>query len=310
MLLAKDAWKLKAAFMRLIFNAGSDNKRIFCIGLLFILLFVSLPLSINATSWYANVGSWDIERQSETISFDLQDYYSGNITGIAATPKGRMVSGGHSRYINIDLDDVSVKQRRSASQGEIKSEKYTKLSADAEEPITREIIKPSGVPFYEFNFTEIWPVHFQSDEAVVYSGTYINDFDLSANNRDFVSTSFLYATELSEIKRCDMELERVNITLIADNVDVISVDFLPTKHLIYGIEAFSSGMTDLRYQQTASDMVTTINKGDQRFLGDYTLNATIVMGATDKKRDTDYQLEGSSCCPGCREFVEDPGTDA
>jgi len=58
-----------------------------------------------------------------------------------------MVSGGHSRYIDIDLNDVSIKQRQSAFQGEIKSERYTKLSAEAEEPITRKILKPSGNPF-------------------------------------------------------------------------------------------------------------------------------------------------------------------
>ena len=186
------------------------------------------------------------------MSFELQDYYSGNITGIEATPQGRMVSGGHSRYIDIDLNDVALKQRRSAFQGEIKSEKYTKLSAEAEEPITREILKPFGTPFYEFNFTEVWPVHFQSDEAVVYKGTEINDRDLSANNRDFVSASFLYATELSGVRRCRMDFSRVNITLIADNNDVVNVEFLPIKHLNYGIEAFSSGMTDLIIQADGS----------------------------------------------------------
>ena len=97
--------------------------------LLFIMLFILLSHSIYATSWYANVGSWKIERQSETMIFELQDYCSGNISGIEATPQGRRVDGSHSRYIDIDLNDVAVKQRRSAFQGEIKSEKYAKLSA-------------------------------------------------------------------------------------------------------------------------------------------------------------------------------------
>ena len=155
MLFVEDAWKLEAAFMRIIFMRESANKRILRFVLLsillFILLFIWLPPSIHATSWYANIGSWKIERQSETMSFELQDYYSGNITGIKATPHGRMVSGGHSKYVDINLNDVALKQRRSAFQGEIKSEKYTKLSAEAEEPVTREILKPFGTPFYEFN---------------------------------------------------------------------------------------------------------------------------------------------------------------
>lgn len=296
--------------MHIIFNSKSANERIsqtvlsfilpliFLFILIFIMLYILLPPPIHATSWYASIGSWKIERQSETISFELQDYYSGNITGIEATPQGRMVSGGHSRYIDVDLNDVAVKQRRSAFQGEIKSEKYTKLSAEAEEPITRGILKPSGTPFYEFNFTVVWPVHYQSDEAVVYKGAEINDRDLSRNNLDFVSTSFLDATELSGVRRCRMEFSRVNITLIADNDDVVNLEFLPTKQLNYGIEAFSSGMTDLSYRQTAPDMVTTVIEGDQSFYGDYTLNATVDMGAINNKMDTNLQLEGRSCCPG------------
>ena len=292
MLFFEEAWKPDTAFMRSIFKTESDNRRIFRIILLLILLFIWLLPPIHSTLWYANVGSWKIERQSETISFELQDYYSGNITGIAATPKGRMVSGGHSRYIDIDINDVSIKQRRSAFQGEIKSERYTKLSAEAEEPITREILKPAGTPYYEFNFTEVWPVHLQSEEAVVYNGMEINDFDLTMNNLDLVASSFLHATELSEIKRYSMELERLNITLFADDVDVVSVNIYPNKHLNYGIEAFTSGKTHLQYRQTAADMVTTINEGDQSFFGDYTLNASISMGATNKKKETDFQLEG------------------
>ena len=295
--------------MRINFNTEFGNKRISRIVFLFILLsillsillFISLLPPVHATSWYANIGSWEIERQSETISFEQQDYCSGNITGIKATPQGRTVNGGHSRYIDIDLNDVAVKQRRSALQGEIKSEKYTRLSAEAEEPITREVLKPSGSAFYGFNFTEVWPVHLQSDEAVVYKGLEINDRDLSINNLDSVSASFLHATELTLIKRCSMDFSRVNISLLADNDDIVNVKFLPTKLMNYGIEAFSSGLTDLSYRQIAPDMVTTVNEGDQSFFGDYTLNATISMGAINKKWDSDYQLEGCSYCPGAWE---------
>jgi len=265
-----------------------------------------LPTFTQATSWYANVGSWEIERQSETLSFELQEYCSGDITGVKATPQGRMVRGGLSKYTDVDLDDVAAKQRRSALQGEIKSEKYAKLSAEAEEPVTREILKPSGYPFYRFNFTEIWPVHLQSNEAVVYRGLEINDRDLSINNLDRISSSFLYASELSAIKHCRMEISHLNITVIADNGSVIDVEFLPTKQMSFGIEAFSSGMAELSYQETAPDMVTTINEGYQRFLGDYSLNATIEMGASNMKRLADFQ-EGYGCCPGCRVWEEDQG---
>lgn len=140
-------------------------------------------------------------------------------------------------------------------------------------------------------------MHLQSDEAVVCSGIEIDDLDLTANNLDFVASSFLHATELSEIKRYSMELERLNISLIANDVDVAGVNFHPSKHLNYGIEAFTSGMTNLSYRQTAADMVTTINKGDQSFFEDYTLKASISMGATNKKKETDFRLEGCGFSP-------------
>jgi hypothetical protein len=56
-------------------------------------------------------------------------------------------------------------------------------------------------------------------------------------------------------------------------------------------------------------MVTTINEGDQSFFGDYALNATIEMGATNNKMETDLLLEGCSCCPGAGAGAWENGED-
>jgi len=226
------------------------------------LLFLLLAPPVHAVSWYASVGSWEINRDSLTMNFTYEDYCSGNITGIETTPRGAMVDGIHSRYVNIDLNSVGVKLRRSALEGEIKSEEYTDISASADEPITREIIKRSGSPYFEFNFTEVWPVHFQSERALVYHGMMINDLDLARNNLDWAATSFRRSPELSSIRRFTMDLERANISLVADEDDVLQVEFLPTKQLNYSIQAFCSGQTELSYAQTASDMITIISRGE------------------------------------------------
>lgn len=250
--------------------------------LLICLLLIPLSPPVHAVSWYAGVGSWEIDRDSETVNITFEEYCRGNITGIEATPRGMKVDGIHSRYVNIDLNSVGVKQRRSALEGEIKSEEYTIISAEAKEPITRNILKRPGSPYYEFNFTELWPVHFQSEKALVYSGTMINDLDMTKNNLDWVATGFRRSSHLSSIRRCEMDLERTNISLIADWDDVRRVEFLPVKSLNYSIQAISSGLTELSYAQTASDMTSIIRRGDEIFYGDYSLIAAINMSATNK----------------------------
>ena len=304
--LIDDAWKRSTAFMPSAFEEMAENLFnihyarakssilnilniynilflvLFTFLLFVFLLFLLLSPPVHAVSWYASVGSWEINRDSLTMNFTYEDYCSGNITGIQATPGGTMVDGIHSRYVNIDLNSVGVKQRRSALEGEIKSEEYTNISASADEPIVREIIKRSGSPYFEFNFTEVWPVHFQSERALVYHGTMINDLDLSRNNLDWAATKFSRSPELSSIRRYSMDLERTNISLLADEDDVLQVQFLPTKQLNYSIQAFCSGQTELSYARTASDMITILSRGEETFFGDYSLVAAINMSATNK----------------------------
>ena len=275
------------------------------IYLLLIFLLTLLQPSVHAVSWYANIGSWEIQRQSENVSFSLEDYYSGDITGIEVTPNGRKVTGGHLRHNDIDLNDVRIKQRRSAFQGAIKSEEYTDLSAETVEPITRDIIKPSGSPFYIFNFAELWPVHLQSDKAIVYRGSGINDLDLSENNLDYAETNFLYATELSCIRSCNMEFEGMNATVIADDEDVIRVEILPIKHINYSIESFSIGLMDLKYRQIDLDAITPIESGSQSYYGEYTLNATIRMSTASRNFDVDDGSEQICCLPGSGQIDEE-----
>ena len=286
-----DAWKRSTAFMpstieemaenlfniryarvrSAILNILNSHNVLFIISLVFLLLvsllFLLLTPPVHAVSWYASVGSWEINRDSLTMNFTYEDYCSGNITGIEATPRGTMVDGIHSRYVNIDLNSVGVKQRRSAL---------------GDEPITREIIKRSGSPYFEFNFTEVWPVHFQSERALVYHGTMINDLDLARNNLDWAATKFCRSPELSSIRRYSMDLERTNISLLADEDDVLQVQFLPTKQLNYSIQAFCSGQTELSYARTASDMTTITSRGEETFFGDYSLAAAINMSASNK----------------------------
>jgi hypothetical protein len=260
--------------------------------LLLIPIFFIILAFGHAISWDASVGSWNIHRHSQTLSLSLEDYCQGNISVIEIIPGQRSTKGYHSRYLEVNLNDVQLSERTNAKAGQISAEEYTHLLSEAIEPITMNTSKPGGSPVYTFEFTEIWPVVLSSVRAIVYDGTGINDRDLAGNNLDFAGVNLIYSTELSRIRVLDAELKRMNATVIADNMDVIGVDFQPNKHMVYRSESYSTGIATLRYRQTAPDMTAPYNEGIEYFNGKYLLNATLEMGViSNKLNDTSrYRL--------------------
>lgn len=247
-------------------------------SLMILALFLSGP-TCHCVYWDASVGSWHIHRQSETLSFQMDDLCVGNISAVNVS--GRPVDGYHYRRLYVKLNDVSVSDRTSALTGELRSQDAVSVMSEADEEVTRAITKPLGSPFYTFNFTEAWPVILRSDRAVIYSGSGISERDLACNNLDYASTSFSNCRELSKVRTSDLVLERLNVTVIADEEDYGSVSFMPSKYLGYSIEAYSSGRADLRYRQTSPDMVRPSNEGYEQHNGDYSIRAGISMGTAD-----------------------------
>jgi hypothetical protein len=253
---------------------------------------IFMPLC-HCAYWDASVGSWSIHRQSSNLSFELADLCVGNVSGLEVTPSGRQIAGYHSRYMVVDLNDVAISERTSAKEGELRAQDEIALHSEADEDVIRKIIKPKDSPFFTFEFSEIWPVVARADRAVIYRGVGINDRDLLSNNLDFAGTSFLNSRELSKVRYSDMMLLCMNTTVVEDNEDFINVAFLPTKRLSYQIDAFSSGITDLRYRETAPDMVTALAEGNDRYYGNYSLTAKISMGTLPIWLNNEWGLE---CC--------------
>jgi hypothetical protein len=235
--------------------------------------------SCHSVYWDASVGSWHIHRQSETLSFQMDDLCTGNISAVNVS--GRSVDGYHSRYFYVDLNDVSINDRTGAFTGNLSFQDVVSVMSEADEDVTRAISKSPGSPLYIFNFTEVWPVLIRSDRAVIYNGSGINERDIASNNLDYASTSFSQCRELSKVRTSDLVLKRMNVTVIADEEDYRSVEFLPTKYLDYNIDAYSSGMADLSYRQTSPDMVRPVNEGDEQYRGSYFIGAGVSMGTAD-----------------------------
>ncbi len=110
---------------------------------------------------------------------------------------------------------------------------------------------------------------------------------------DFVGSSFLYSRELTKARTRNLELKRMNITVVADENGVTRVALLPTKSTSYFVDARATGIANLKYRQAAEDWTSSLNEGNERFYGAYHLNAGLLMNSEHKRNIFD------DCWPGC-----------
>jgi len=238
----------------------------------------------GAVSWFATVDGWKIHRESDTLAFDMESRVIGEISSIEVTPGGQQMGGYHSRYADAELNDVRLRDRTGAYEGEIESHDLLYLRSSAKEEIKREVSKPFGVERYVFNYYEVWPVIIGAHREVRYAGRGINDREFSGNNLDYVGSGFLYNTELSKINIRNLNLYRMNVTVVAGDDGVELVSFLPTKNTTVWISAEATGISSLRYRQIAGDQKTVLSEGEDRIVGT-TRQRTVIEMSSLHKRD-------------------------
>ncbi len=248
-----------------------------------IMVFLILSTSCSAISWFASVDGWSIDRESQTVGFDMSSSINGNISAINVTSRSDGRPGYHSFYANINLNDVHLKERTSALEGHIESDDQVYLRSAAIEDVERTIDKPYGSTTYTFEYKELWPVIIFSKHALSYNGSEINDWEFTGNNLDFIGSSFLHSTQLSKARTRYLELKRMNITVAADETGVIRAAFLPTKTIGYFVDAKATGVTCLKYRQAAEDQISTLNEGNERFYGAFHLNASMLISSEHER---------------------------
>jgi hypothetical protein len=111
---------------------------------------------------------------------------------------------------------------------------------------------------------------------VEYTGSGINDRDCAGNNLDSVRTNFFYNRELSKDRKADLQLDRMNSTVIATNDTIFHAYFMPTKSLDYQVESHSTGIADLMYKQIDPGRIV-FNQGVERYYGDYNITRKLRM---------------------------------
>lgn len=270
--------------------------------ILYIILIVcSIALPCFASSWYACVEGWCINRQSITVRSIIEDRQLGNITPVTITPEGRRLNGYESRYVKMNINDVSLQERTSAKEGRIGAEETILLVAEDTASPTEEPYKGAGNSDVSFSFYESWPVKLLTRRAMGYSGAGLNDFDFSGNNGDYLGTSSTYNTRFFKDRLVVQNLNRTNVSIVADAVKGAfkSAEYEITRNTTYRLDLKSTGITSFRYRQMSSDGTHPQMEGEERYVGDLMLNDySIFMNSTFvEPNPEDSWLDCSPCSP-------------
>ncbi len=265
-----------------------------------LIMVLSLASSANATSWSGdvdtNTSTWYIYRQSATAYFEYTDSVDGEISSIQITPGGRTMSSYASHYANVNFNDVRLKERTAAQEGIYSSEELINVKAEVGEDVDQTITKPAGSDIWTIKWNETWPVVLNTSRSIDYAGNNINDREYVGNNLDYMGANYLHNKEFSKNRRADLYLEKMNITVVATDEEILKANVIPTKSINYEIESHSTGIADLKHKLTAADRSTIISEGEERYEGVFDISRKI--GVRTKYNETEVEKDWLSCCVG------------
>jgi hypothetical protein len=262
-----------------------------------LIALLALISTACAASWTGSVktdsGSWYLTRVSSNVSFTYEQSVQGQISPVDY--RGRTLSPYHSFYEDVKFNDVRVKERTAALQGTYGSEEKLWLKARTNDSVNLTIDKPAGSDIYDIEYYEHWPVKLSYSKSMNYSGKEINNREFVGNNKDFVGANFLYNHEFSKERSLNMELERLNATILASDEVIYTGEVKATRDTQYKLQTHSTGIAAFKYRQVgASNEI--LNEGDERFVGTYDITKNIRMKSrfdTIKKED-----DWLPCCSG------------
>lgn len=226
-----------------------------------------------------NSTSWTVSRDSESLKFNYTQYVNGSISPVEY--RGRSISPYYSRYEEVDVNDIRLRDRTSALEGSYASEIQIVLEADTTEASELNFSHENGT--YSFQFTEEWPAILRSSKSIRYSGEGINSREYAGNNFDYAGSSLLYNKELFKHSSIDMLITRMNATAQTTNDTVLSAEFMPEKKMYYDISTYTRGIADLKYgfsspsAELKQGSYPLASEGMERYYGPYNISRSIHM---------------------------------
>lgn len=275
---------------------------------LLIPVIIILISNINANKWSSfiatNSSSWNIDRQSQSLNFDLTGSVEGHISSITGY-NGRNLTPYSSYYANIEENDVESRKRINALEGSYHADDKMALSSSvSDDDIDIYVNKPSGSDIYTFLYLESWPVSLRVNQSIEYSGRQINDRDFVSNNGDFVKNSLLYSKILKRDENARLWLQNLSATVLATNDNLIGANLHLNKSLDYETNIRTTGIADLRYRQSTSSFnfkrqnYFPANEGRETYSGDYNISRKIHMDMGHEPLYENNGYEWIPCCSG------------
>ena len=109
----------------------------------------------SADFWSGYIGtnttSWSIYRESTNVNFYYEQHVSGKIEAVDG-PNNRSLNSYYSCYSNVDINDVSIKERLAAFKGKYKCDEIEAMAARDDNVIESDIAKPAGSDEYTLNY--------------------------------------------------------------------------------------------------------------------------------------------------------------
>ena len=287
--------------------------------LVLILLGPGLLGASQATFWSSSVTtnstSWSIFRQSQNMSFEYTQMVEGNVS--AVDYRGRSISPSISSFHDLRANDVRLRGQTAALAGNYSSEEKISLEGYTPESIYITTSKEAGSPVFQVDYSEQWPVIFRSAKFIHYDGRQINDAEYLGNNQDYAGSSFLYNRQLTRESNVAMILRRMNATVIGVNntqkgqkinEKLTDAKFMPSREMLYRLNASSTGIADLKYKIASSsyDFVPGIYpaaiEGEERYAGKYYIERRLYTRSDYIRRNETE--EGDDWIPCCSAGID------
>lgn len=248
------------------------------IVLLFLIVFIS-----SADYYYFDEkeSGWNTGfRQSMNMTMDLSGFSMGD--------------GSHSRYGEIGLADVRVKDRTSSANGTLVYREGMHISSEITDEVFFDAVKPAGSQDWHVVVNETWPVAINSYRVLDFSGRRIDDLEYFGNNFEYAGSSVLYATELRKDTSADLVLKDAHFNAIIDDESdkILQDEFKPNLTLNVDQRSSFNGLATIRFRHSVNRR--PVSEGEERYLGKFTIMRSI--GSTFRNStylNESYPLE---CC--------------
>lgn len=252
-----------------------------------LLFFLFLMVFISSADYYyfdEKESGWNTGfRQSTNLTMDISGFSMGD--------------GSHSRYGEIGLADVRVKDRTSSANGTLVYREGMHITSEILDDVFFDAAKPAGSQNWYVVVNESWPVSINSYRTLDFSGRRIDDLEYFGNNFEYAGSSVLYATELRKDTSADLVLRDAHFNAIIDDESnkILQDEFKPNLTLNVDQRSSFNGLATTRFRHSVNRRPAS--EGEERYWGDFTIMRSV--GSSINNSTYLYEPAMECCMSSC-----------